>query len=164
MQAETKTYVVKRVRLWNAGKLFKVTDLLYRCGKDMAKKFDLHHWDNSRLKTFAIVCYCSLKNKIYAVFDGQEKTLIATFQTRKNKTAFLFQKLATLPEAAGKGVGSFCLSEIEKMARQAGCKEVVCEVYDKSEHAKVFYERRGYSVFGETKTLKYGELKLKKEF
>jgi hypothetical protein len=24
--------------------------------------------------------------------------------------------------------------------------------------------RQGYSVFGETKTLKYGELKLKKEF
>lgn len=164
MQAENKAYLVKRVRLWNVNMLFKVTDVLYRCGKDMAEKYDLHHWDNSRFKTFAIVCYCALKNKIYAVFGGQTNAPIATFQTRKKQTSFLFQKLATLPEAAGKGVGSFCLSEIETMAQSAGCKEVVCEVYDKSEHAKAFYERRGYRVFGETKTLKYGELKLKKVF
>lgn len=49
------------------------------------------------------------------------------------------------------------------MAKENGCKEVVCEVYDKSEHAKCFYEHRGYAVYGSTETLKYKELKMRKE-
>ena len=49
------------------------------------------------------------------------------------------------------------------MAVAANCKEVICEVYDKSEHARKFYEHKGYMVYGETDTLKYKELKMKKE-
>lgn len=116
--------------------------------------------DNSRIKNWLIVILCALKNKIYLVYD--DKTAVATFQTRKINEAYLFQKLATLPEFKGKGIGTFCLNEIERQAEVCGCKEVLCEVYIKSEHAKNFYEHRGYSVYGETDTLKYKELKLKK--
>lgn len=42
-------------------------------------------------------------------------------------------------------------------------KYVVCEVYEKSEHAKRFYENKGYFVYGITETLKYRELKMRKE-
>ena len=75
----------------------------------------------------------------------------------------MFQKLATLPEFAGKGIGSFCLKEIERLAAEEGCLQVICEVYDKSEHAKAFYEHKGYVAYGVSDTLKYKELKLKKE-
>lgn len=30
--------------------LKKVSDILFQCGKDMARKYDLHHWDNSHMK------------------------------------------------------------------------------------------------------------------
>lgn len=154
-------YRVSRVSKANIAGLKKVSDILYKCGKDMAKKYDLHHWDNSHIKNYIIVVLCAMKNDIYLVYH--EKTPVATFQTRKNKKSFLFQKLATSPAFSGGGIGSYCLTEIERLAKEQECTEVVCEVYDKSEHAKSFYEHRGYMICGETETLKYKELKLRKE-
>ncbi len=154
-------FTVKRVHLFNVIKLLKVTDILYKCGKDMAKKYDLHHWDNSVLKNLIIVFLCVLRNKIFLVY--KDKSVVATFQTRKKGAIFLFQKLATLPEVSGTGIGSFCLKTIEDTAKQQKCKQVECEVYEKSEHAKVFYKNKGYKEFAVVETLKYKEIKLKKE-
>ena len=128
----------------------------------MASKYDLHHWDNFYLKTLAIVCICWLKNNIYLVSNGSNK--IATFQTRKDGDVLKFFKLATVPDCMGKGIGSFCLKEIENIALSLGCKEVSCDVYDKSEHALNFYLHKGYTVCGTKETLKYKELELKKVF
>ena len=50
-----------------------------------------------------------------------------------------------------------------KCGKDAGCEEVICEVYNKSVHAKNFYERRGYLVYGTAETLKYNELKMTKK-
>lgn len=137
-------YQVCKLSKCNIAGLKKVSDILYECGKDMAKKYDLHHWDNSRLKNCIIVALCSLKNNVYLIYSN--KTPVATFQTRKRENLFLFQKLATAPAFSGGGIGSFCLTEIERLAKENGCTEVVCEVYDKSEHAKSFYEHRGYTT------------------
>ena len=127
----------------------------------MAVKYGLHHWDNTHIKNWIIVVICALKNHIYLVY--YDKIPVATFQTRKVNQSYLFQKLATVPQFSKQGVGTFCLSEIERLAKSENCKEVVCDVYDKSQHAKTFYERKGYVVYGETDTLKYKELKLRKE-
>lgn len=155
-------YLVRKLSKCNIAGLKKVSDILYECGKDMADKYDLHHWDNSHIKNHIIVALCALKNDIYLVYNG--KTPVATFQTRKNgKKSFLFQKLATVPEFAGGGIGSYCLTEIERLAKDNDCIEVICEVYDKSEHAKAFYEHRGYTTYGASETLKYKEWKLRKE-
>lgn len=154
-------YAIRRLNKFNILGLKKVSDILYECGKDMSKKYNLHHWDNLHIKNHIIVALYALKNDIYLVYRG--KTPVATFQSRKTGQTFLFQKLATAPEFAGGGIGSFCLREIEHLAKENGCREVVCEVYDKSEHAKSFYEHRGYAVCGATKTLKYKELKMRKE-
>lgn len=154
-------YLVCKSKIWNITKLLQVSNVLYKCGKDMAAKYDLHHWDNSHVKNWVIVALCAIKNQIYLVYDN--KTPVATFQTRKIDRSYLFQKLATSPEFAGRGIGTFCLNEIERLAKSENCKEIICEVYDRSEHAKVFYEHKGYLVYGETDTLKYKELKLRKE-
>lgn len=155
-------YQVCKINKCNIMMLKKTSDILYECGKNMAKKYDLHHWDNSHIKNFAIIILCALKNDIYLVYSDKE--IAATFQTRKlTEQSFLFQKLATVPEAEGKGVGSYCLNEIERIAKENACTEVVCEVYDKSEHAEKFYEHRGYTVYGATETLKFRELKMRKE-
>lgn len=154
-------YQIRKLSKCNITGLKKVSDILYECGKDMAKKYDLHHWDNSCIKNYIIVALCAIKNDIYLVYS--EKTPVATFQTRKMEQSFLFQKLATTPAFSGRGIGGYCLTELERLARENGCTEVVCEVYDKSEHAKSFYEHRGYTTYGTTETLKYKELKLRKE-
>ena len=153
-------YTVKKVSALNFSELNKVSDILYLCGKDMATKYDLHHWDNSRLKNAIVVILCVAKNNVYLVYD--EKKAIATFQTKKIGDSLNFQKLATNPAFAGKGVGSFCMETIESMAREQGCKKVSMEVYDKSNHAMSFYEHRGYSVCGTVSTLKYTEIKMEK--
>ena len=160
--SENLSYSIRKVGIFNIPALLRVSGILYKCGKDMAEKYDLHHWDNSHLKNWIIVALCALKNKIYLVYDGSGAA-VATFQTRKLGSSYLFLKLATLPELAGRGVGSFCLSEIERLASEVECSEVICEVYDKSEHAKSFYEKRGYTPYGTAETLKYTEIKLKKE-
>ena len=127
----------------------------------MAEKYDLHHWDNVQVKNWIIVALCALKNDIYLIYDN--RIPVATFQTRKVNDAFLFQKLATLPELSGQGIGTFCMNEIERLGRNAKCQEIICEVYDQSEQAKAFYEHRGYRVYGSTDTWKYRELTLHKE-
>lgn len=154
-------FIVGKVKRYNILALKKVSSILYECGKDMVKKYGLHHWDNSHIKTWLIVVLCALKNDIYLVYISQKP--IATFQINKTKNTLKFQKLATLPAFEGQGIGSFCIQEIERLAREAGCSEVICDVYDKSEHAKSFYEHRGYSTYGSAETLKYRELKLRKE-
>ena len=78
-----------------------------------------------------------MKNDVYLIYNGE--TPAATFQTRKTGQTFLFQKLATAPVCSGKGIGSYCLTEIERLAKENGCREGVCEVSDKSERAKSFY-------------------------
>lgn len=155
-------YSIRKLNKFNVSGLKKASDILYECGKDMAKKYDLHHWDNSRIKNGVIIALCALQNNIYLVYS--QNAPIATFQTRKAaQKSFRFQKLATAPAFAGGGVGTYCLTAIERLAKENGCTEVVCEVYDKSEHAKTFYEHRGYTVCGVTETLKYKELKMRKE-
>lgn len=153
-------YSIHKLKKYDIVELHKVSDILYKCGKDMALKYDLHHWDNSRLKNVAVMILCAMKNEIYLVYD--DRTPVATFQTQVKGKSLLFQKLATNPEFAGGGIGTFCMDELEKIGREKNCKEIICEVYDKSEHALNFYKRRGYSVYGTTETIKYNELKLRK--
>ena len=127
----------------------------------MASLYNLHHWDNSHPKCWLVVLLCAFKNDIYLVLDQNHPT--ATFQTRKTKDGLLFQKLATAPQFAGRGIGSFCLNEIERIGRKHHCADVICEVYDQSKNAIEFYKHKGFSVYGSCETLKYSELKMIKK-
>lgn len=155
-----KEYSVVKLRKMDLLNLMRVCKILYLCGKDMAQKYNLQHWNNSYLKNWIIVIICTLKNDIYLV--KKEDVSIATFQLKKNRKNLYFQKLATAPQYMKGGVGSFCLKEMEKIAKKLGCKYIACEVYDKSEHAINFYKNNGYVVYGNLKTLKYSELKMRK--
>lgn len=153
-------YSTEKVSAFSIEKLMHIEKILYRCGKDMAQKENLRHWDNSHLKNLIIVALCVLKNTLYLV--SADGVPAATFQTKKIGEKYRFQKLATDPDFSGRGIGSFCMSEIEKQAADAGCKTVTLEVYEKSLHAKAFYEHRGYTVTDRISTLKYSELVMEK--
>ena len=97
------------------------------------------------------------------LFDVQRKNACGNVSdTEKWKKVFYIPKIGNLPWVCGGGIGSYCLTEIERLAKDSGCIEVVCEVYDKSEHAKKFYEHRGYTAYGASETLKYKEWKMRK--
>lgn len=53
--------------------------------------------------------------------------------------------------------------EIERIARECGCTDLICEVYDQSKHAITFYGNEGFCVYGTVETLKYRVLKLIKK-
>ena len=92
-------YSIRKLNKLNIFGLKKVSYILYECGSDMAKKYNLHHWDNSMIKTWIIIVLCALKNDIYLAYKSN--VAVATFQTRKQGNSFLFQKLATIPKFAG---------------------------------------------------------------
>ena len=152
---------VQPVRVYQIGKMLRVADILYACGKDMAGKYGLQHWNNSRLKTWAVVGLCMLKNKVFLGVNEDGRT-IATMQTKLQGDALHLAKLAVHPSASGKGYGSECLRWGEEYARAQKCKSVEFEVYDQSKHAIAFYEHCGYEACGSTETLKYREIKMKK--
>ena len=154
-------YKLEKVGKLNIPKLWAVAQILNKCGKDMAEKYDLHHWDNSFIKSLAIVGICNLKNNIYLLCDVARP--VATFMTKHNGTSLHFEKLGTTPTESGKGVGSYCMTKIEDRAKEAGCNKVVMEVYEPSRHAISFYEHKGYKRVGMTDTLKYKEIKMEKD-
>lgn len=55
--------------------------------------------------------------------------------------------LAVSPEGRGKGLGTDLLTRAEAEARKRGCKNAFLDTF--SFQARPFYEKMGYSVFGE---------------
>lgn len=158
---EEKEYSIIKLGKKNLFELRKAREILFLCGKDMAKKYGLYHWDNSYFKSWIVILISILKNEIYIIKKNNES--VATFQVKKVEECLYFFKLATKPQYMGKGIGKFCIREIEKIAQKFNCKYVMCEVYDKSSHAIKFYKNNGYIIFGNKETLKYNELKMRKE-
>ena len=74
-------YSIKKIKLYDIIGQFQVNKILYECGKDMAKKYDLHHWDNGFIKNTIIIVLCMLKNNIYLI--KSHNTVVATFQIKK---------------------------------------------------------------------------------
>ncbi|MBR4470616.1 MAG: GNAT family N-acetyltransferase [Erysipelotrichaceae bacterium] len=140
--------------------LYYIARILNLCGKDMAVKCDLHHWDNSLIKSFAIALCCSIKNDVFLVKENEMP--VATYMTRIKDDGLYFEKLATHPNYSGKGIGSYCMDQIEKKAKDGNLKRVYMEVYQLSQNAISFYEHRGYKKNGITDTLKYKEVMMEK--
>lgn len=153
-------YRVRKIGIFNILDQFKINNILFDCGKDMATKYDLHHWDNSYFKNFVIILLCEIKNNVYLIED--DLTPVATFQTKFTDDSIHFEKLACSPKHAGKGIGTFCINYIEEIAKKTNCKKVCMEVYSPSQHALDFYLHRGYKTCGKMKTRKYEEVKMEK--
>lgn len=149
-----------RIFPWNIKKSLLLAKILNQCGKDMAQKYNLHHWDNSMVKSCVIVGLCFLKNHVYLVLEG--KNPVATFQIKKKDRALFFEKLAVNPEVSGRGYGSYCMRRIEKMAKKLDCEKIQMEVYDQSRYAIEFYQKKGYVQVGTTDTRKYTDLIMEK--
>lgn len=153
-------YELKKVSKLDIPGFITVARILNACGRDMAQKYDLHHWDNPFIKSLLIVARCGMKNSIYLIYDGDRP--VGTFMTKREGDSLHFEKLGTLPSESGKGVGSFSMEKIEEIAKTSGCKKVIMEVYEPIQHAISFYTHKGYMIVGTMDTLKYKEVKMEK--
>lgn len=160
LERDGMVHKLKKVALFDIPRLTKVASILNACGKDMAKKYNLHHWDNPYIKSLAIVCLCVLKNEVFLLYSDEKP--VATFQIKVRNNILHFEKLGTLPTEAGKGIGSMCMNKIEAVAKKRGCTRVAMEVYEPSQHALSFYDHKGYKQVGIVNTLKYKEIKMEK--
>ncbi len=88
-------YQVRKLSKVNIVELKTVSDILYECGKDMAKKYDLHHWDNSHMKNYIIVALCAMKNDIYLVHN--KKNTCGNISDTKNRTIIFVPKVSNSP-------------------------------------------------------------------
>lgn len=153
--------IVKQVFLYDFFSIIKVAQILKACGKDMARKYNLNHWDNPMIKTIIIVLLCLLKNNVYLVYQGDRA--IATFQYRFQKDAIFSEKLGVIPEESGKGYGSFCTGQIIHAAKTKNLNKLRTEVYDKSKFAIDYHLQKGYKTIGTAGTLKRTVLIMEKE-
>ena len=151
---------IRKLGRFDAIGLMRASAILYACGRDMAGRWGLRHWDHSRLITFAITLRASLQHEVYLAEEGGRA--LATFQTRREGEWLNLSKLATRPGNDGRGLGSLCMAYAEQKALREGLKGVTLEVYDKSSHAIAFYTHRGYETAGTQMTRKYTVLKMKK--
>ena len=67
--------------------------------------------------------------------------------------AFYLNRMAIVPAWHGRGVGSWCLAEMSRLAREAGARALRCDVYEPNLRTRAFYERGGFVARG---TRSYG--------
>jgi hypothetical protein len=58
--------------------------------KRYGKKYNLHHWDNTKIKSFAIALYCTIINDVYIVTDLSDN-IFATFQVKEKDDSLFFE-------------------------------------------------------------------------
>lgn len=151
----------KKISPLNICGIAKARKILYTCGKDLAKKQDLHHWDNSHFKWMVIMALCALKNNIYLAIDENKKA-VATIQSKVYGDTLKLEKGGTLPSYQGQGVFEKVMNYQKEIARQKGCTKLCLEVYEKSEKSFKYFLKLGYRVVDtcETKNYKLARLEI----
>lgn len=141
--------------------------LLTACGRTMYETFKLIHWhpfmDLGKFETL-------MKDKdLYGVY--RNTIAIATFNLSSDPRDYYFDKLWSNPEEKafylgqlgikphlqGKGIGKWCMHQIERLAYEAGCKAIRFDGLSQHPWLKKFYEKLGYRFCG---TVKPGQWEL----
>ena len=63
--------------------------------------------------------------------------------------ALYLNRLAVDPRRQGTGIGGWCLTRVEALAREVGAAAVRCDVLAANVALRAFYERNGYVASGE---------------
>lgn len=147
------------IRKINAEEVEPLHSILSKCGKDMQARFGLSHWIPPY--PLELMHKSAQERDVYAVYDGVE--LVATFTTgaapppyyltipglwqswdAAGEPALYLNRLAVLPEFQGRGIGTWCMKKIERLAQAEGCRAVRFDAYDKHLKLLEFYDRLGY--------------------
>ena len=133
--------------------------ILDKCGRDMQARFGLGHWIPPY--PLELMRKSAEERDVYAVYDGD--VLVGTFTIGMQPPPYYLtipgvqeswdasgepvlygNRLAVLPELQGRGIGTWCMKTMERLAQAQGCKAVRFDAYDKHLSLLEFYDRLGY--------------------
>jgi len=147
-----------------------IYEILKKSGEHLFNSKGLYHWKNPYPKDSIRE---NVRNrKVYIVKNMDTGKFIHTFQLEVRNTVDLnsslvenvaeINKFATLPEEAGKGIGTRSINFIEKYCIKNNIKKIELEVYDKSLDAVNFYKSKGLVIKGERETRYFKVFRMEK--
>ncbi|MEL6162966.1 MAG: GNAT family N-acetyltransferase, partial [Cyanobacteria bacterium J06628_3] len=139
-----------------------VHQILVECGLDLRKRFNLSYW----VPPYPIEKMRKDINKmdIYAVMLNSEPIGTFTIETKMpsgylkygdinwqnpRSSAFYIHRLAILPLFQGKGIGTWCLQQIENLAINHNYSAIRLDAVKVNQKLLDFYEKSGYKKVGE---------------
>ncbi|GAB3042093.1 GNAT family N-acetyltransferase [Virgibacillus ainsalahensis] len=137
-------------------KISEVYEIIKLSGEYMFKEQGLVHW-RSPYPVEAIKKNCQ-ERKVFLAKDIETNIYVHTFQLECISSSLneshvaIINKFATLPEFEGRGIGKLSTDYIEEYCRDKNVKKISLDVFDKSEHAIRFYNRRGFDITGTKQT------------
>lgn len=133
--------------------------LIVACGEDMWRRLGLDHWKPPI--TIEMFREYARAKEVFAVEDDGE--LVATFTigfeapepyppsswADKAHRAIYLNKLAVTPGLQRRGLGRWCMEEIERLAAARGCQAVRFDALTRNVSLLGFYDHLGYRRCGD---------------
>ena len=127
--------------------------ILVECGEDMLQRYGLSHWRPPYPITVMQKNAASMD--VFGVHQGNEA--VGTFTTGcagwrhdsmvwkdANHKALYLYKLAIRPIYQGRGWGKWCVSQVERLAKESGCQAVRFDAIARHTGLCAFYRKLGY--------------------
>lgn len=131
-------------------------EILVNCGKQMHDEMKLNHWHPFMdIETFKK----SLNDKqLFGVYENN--SAIATFNistsprdyyhiglwSNPGAKALYVGQLATQPNFQRKGLGKWCMNQIEQLAQEMNCESIRFDALQQHPWLGTFYEHLGYKA------------------
>lgn len=166
----------KQVFPYEEDKINEVYEIIKSSGEFMFEQHGLVHWKSPYPKE-AIKKNCE-NRKVFLAKNIKNNKYVHTFQLElieeyttireyriqeANQKIAVINKFATVPQAAGRGIGTLSMNFIEELCLNRGIYCISLDVYDKSEHAIQFYIKKGFSVTGTKMTKNFRVYQMEKQ-
>jgi GNAT superfamily N-acetyltransferase len=136
------------------GEMEPVYKILKLCGQDMKLRLGLIHWYPPY--PIELLRKDVEARSVYAVSEDEQ--IIATFTINTEPLEYYYKELwkhpeqqamyvshlAVLPKLQSKGIGSWCMKNIEHIAADLGCEVVRLDAYEKYGQLLQFYDKLDY--------------------
>jgi len=133
--------------------------LIETCGEDMWQRLGLDHWrpptpkevirEYARTKELFAVCdNANLVSTFTIRFDAPEPYPESCWTDPGHRAIYL-NKLAVHPSQQGRGLGRWCMEQIEHLARERGCEAVRFDALTRNAPLLAFYDHLGYRRCGD---------------
>jgi GNAT superfamily N-acetyltransferase len=133
--------------------------LIVACGEDMWRRLGLDHWkppipiemfrEYARTKqVFAVENDGALVGTFTIGFDPPEPYPLERWSDATHKAIYL-NKLAVRPNLQQKGLGRWCMEEIERLAAARGCQALRFDALTRNAPLLDFYDHLGYRRAGD---------------
>jgi GNAT superfamily N-acetyltransferase len=139
-------------------KVDEVHQILSVCGLDMKARFSLEHW----IPPYPLhLLQRDIGEKSVYLVRGSDQTLatftigtdpegygdVSVWRFPMDKAVYV-NHLAVRPEFQGKGIGTWCMMQCEKIAKEMHCSAVRLDAVEKHVALINYYEKLGYQRRG----------------